>query len=52
MVLTGGMGPRAQALFQQNRINVVVGVMESDPEKAVLRYLQGNLEVGDNVCDH
>lgn len=52
VVLTGGMGPRAQALFQQNRINVVVGVMESDPEKAVLSYLNGGLKIGDNVCDH
>lgn len=52
VVLTGGMGPRAQALFQQNRISVVVGVMESDPEKAVLGYLNGGLKIGDNVCDH
>ncbi len=52
VVLTGGMGPRAQALFQQNRINVVIGVMETDPERAVLNYLNGSLKIGDNVCDH
>ncbi len=52
VVLTGGMGPRAQALFQQNRINVVIGVMETDPEKAVMGYLNGDLRIGENVCDH
>jgi len=51
-VLAGGMGSRAQALFQENHIDVVVGVMESDPEKAVLNYLNGNLATGGNVCDH
>jgi ATP-binding protein involved in chromosome partitioning len=51
-VLAGGMGSRAQALFQENHIDVIVGVMESDPEKAVLTYLSGNLATGGNVCDH
>ena len=35
VVIAGGMGSRAQSLFQQNRIQVIIGVMESDPEKAV-----------------
>ncbi len=52
VVLTGGMGPRAQALFQQKRITVVIGVMENDPDKAVLNYLNGRLAIGENVCDH
>ena len=51
-VLAGGMGSRAQALFQENHIDVIVGVMESDPEKAVLNYLSGGLATGGNVCDH
>jgi len=51
-VLGGGMGSRAHALFQENRINVIIGVMESDPETAVLKYLNGDLTTGDNVCDH
>ena len=52
VVIAGGMGSRAQGLFQQNRIQVVVGAAAEDPEKAVLDYLQGSLAVGDNVCDH
>jgi len=51
-VIAGGMGSRAQGLFQQNNINVITGVMESDPEKAVLSYLNGVLATGDNTCDH
>ena len=51
-VIAGGMGSRAQSLFQQNCIGVVVGTMESDPEKAVLSYLNGQLATGDNICDH
>ena len=52
LVIAGGMGSRAQGLFQQNRIGVITGVMESDPEKAVLSYLNGILTAGDNTCDH
>jgi ATP-binding protein involved in chromosome partitioning len=51
-VIASGMGSRAQSLFQQNRIGVIVGTMESDPEKAVLSHLNGMLAIGDNICDH
>jgi predicted Fe-Mo cluster-binding NifX family protein len=52
VVIASGMGSRAQSLFRQNRINVVIGALESDPEKAVLSYLDGYLDTGDNICDH
>jgi predicted Fe-Mo cluster-binding NifX family protein len=52
VVLAGGMGSRAQSLFQQNRIGVIIGIMEGDPEKAVLSHLNGMLTTGDNICDH
>jgi predicted Fe-Mo cluster-binding NifX family protein len=52
LVIAGGMGSQAQSLFQQNRIGVVIGVSESDPEEAVLKYLEGNLDSGANICDH
>jgi ATP-binding protein involved in chromosome partitioning len=51
-VIAGGMGSRAQNLFQQNNIGVIIGTMEDDPEKAVLSYLDGKLATGDNICDH
>jgi ATP-binding protein involved in chromosome partitioning len=52
VIIAVGMGSRAQSLFQQSRIKVVIGALESDPEKAVLSYLDGNLDTGDNICDH
>ncbi len=52
VVIASGMGSRAQDLFSQNRIKVAVNALEDDPEKAVLAYMKGALEVGDDVCDH
>jgi len=52
VVIVGGMGPRAVDLFQQHGIDVVLGSLESDPEQAVLSHLSGNLNTGDNDCDH
>jgi len=52
VVIAGGMGPRAQDIFHQNGISVVLGAMESDVEKAVLSHINGTLAIGDNVCDH
>jgi len=52
VVIASGMGSRAQALFRENRIEVVVGALGDDPEKAVLGYMKGELATGDNICDH
>jgi predicted Fe-Mo cluster-binding NifX family protein len=52
LVIAVGIGSRAQALFQQNRIGVITGIMESNPEKAVMSYLNGLLATGPNICDH
>jgi predicted Fe-Mo cluster-binding NifX family protein len=51
-VIAGGMGMRAQELFTQNRIQVILGAPEIDPEQAVLEYLDGKLVTGENICDH
>ena len=52
VVIASGMGPRATELFQLRGITVVLGAAESDPEQAVLSYLNGVLATGENVCDH
>ena len=52
VVIAGGMGPRALQLFEQNSIDVVIGAMENDPDKAVAKHIDGTLSTGDNVCDH
>ena len=51
-MIASGMGSRAQALFQENRIEVIVGAMGEDPEQIVIAHLQGSLATGDNLCDH
>jgi len=52
VVIASGMGSRAQELFRQNRIKVIINILGSDPERVVLDYIGGTLEVGDDVCDH
>ena len=51
-VIAGGMGTTPRRLFQENGIGVVLGALESDPEKAVLDYMNGILATGDNACDN
>ena len=52
IVIAGGMGSRAQALFAQNRIEVVVGAEGDEPEQIVRSHLAGILATGQNICDH
>ena len=51
-VIAGGMGSRAQALFRENNIDVIIGALADDPEQVVLDYVRGALATGDNICDH
>lgn len=52
MIIAGGMGQRAQQLFAQQGIQVVVGAPSETPEKLIADYFAGSLQVGDNLCDH
>lgn len=52
MIIAGGMGQRAQSLFAQQGIQVMVGAPSDTPERLVGDYLSGILQVGKNVCDH
>ena len=52
VVLAGGMGQRAQALFEEENVKVIVGCPAKKPEEVVQEYLDGKLECGSNVCDH
>ncbi len=52
VVITGGMGPRAIGLLQENNITVVTGAPVGDPEKTALDYINGTLAASENVCDH
>jgi predicted Fe-Mo cluster-binding NifX family protein len=50
-VIAGGMGVRAQQLFNQYGIEVVLGATSNDPQDVVERYLAGTLQTGENICD-
>jgi ATP-binding protein involved in chromosome partitioning len=52
VIIAGGMGSRAQGLFAENSIKVVIGAPAEAPEQLVAAYLAGTLKSGDNVCDH
>jgi len=52
MVIAGGMGQRAQGIFAEQGIKTLVGAPVDSPEKLVEAYLAGNLQAGDNTCDH
>jgi predicted Fe-Mo cluster-binding NifX family protein len=52
MIIAGGMGQRAQGLFAEQGIQVVVGAPAETPEKLASDYLAGALQAGENVCDH
>ncbi len=51
-IIAGGMGMRAQQLFQQFGIEVIVGAPPDDPAQVVSSWLAGTLQTGGNVCDH
>ena len=52
VIIAGGMGQRAQQLFTQYGIKVVIGASGQSPEDLVSAYLANTLETGDNICDH
>jgi predicted Fe-Mo cluster-binding NifX family protein/cellulose biosynthesis protein BcsQ len=52
VIIAGGMGQRAQQLFTQDGIKVVIGASGQSPEELVSAYLENTLETGDNICDH
>lgn len=52
VIISGGMGQKAQQLFAQNNIEVCMGVAAETPSELVQQYLNSQLQTGDNLCDH
>lgn len=52
LIIAGGMGSRAQDLFSQHGIAVIVGAPLDTPHGLVTAYLEGTLSAGANICDH
>ena len=52
-IIAGGMGRRAQSLFAESGIEVIVGVGQAaPPAELVQAHLDGVLPTGANICDH
>jgi len=52
VIIASGMGSRAQILFSENGIEVVLGAAPGLPENLVAAHVNGTLKAGGNVCDH
>jgi predicted Fe-Mo cluster-binding NifX family protein len=52
VVISGGMGMKAQELMHQNGIEVIIGVCPLPLRDIVEMYLQNKLESGENRCEH
>ena len=52
LIIAGGMGQRAQQLFTQQDIQVVVGAPSAAAEELALAWMNGSLTSGTNACDH
>jgi ATP-binding protein involved in chromosome partitioning len=51
VIISGGMGVKAQQLFTQNNIEVCMGVNSESSVKLVEDYLNNHLTTGENLCD-
>lgn len=52
IIIAGGMGSRAQELFAEKGIQVIVGAPAEGPDYIINAYLNGALAAGENICDH
>lgn len=52
VIIAGGMGHKAQDLFHQNNIDVIIGIEGGTPEELASHFLNDQLSSGKNLCDH
>jgi ATP-binding protein involved in chromosome partitioning len=52
VVITSGLGAKAQTLLAARSVQVLTGVTVADPEILVSDFVNGRLETGASTCDH
>ena len=52
LVIAGGMGQRAQQLFEQNNVDLIVGATDNTSQELIEQYMNNRLQSGTNICDH
>ena len=51
-LIAGGIGQKAINIFNQNGINVHIGAQIQNPEQLVTDFINGNIQLNANLCDH
>lgn len=51
VIIAGGMGPRAQALFAEKNVRTLIGV-QGPIDEVIEKFIRGELETGQGLCDH
>jgi predicted Fe-Mo cluster-binding NifX family protein len=51
VIIAGGMGPRAQALFAQSNITTFIGV-QGPLDEVITKFINQELEAGQDLCNH
>ena len=51
VIIAGGMGPRAQALFSQKSIQAITGV-QGEVKSVLAQFAGGQLQAGQDMCNH
>ncbi len=51
VIISGGMGSRAQGFFQQFNIEAISGA-QGDVDSVIQTFIEGQLSAGENTCDH
>ncbi len=51
-LITGGIGPKAVEILNQNKINVFTGAPVENPQKIIGDFLSGTLKTTANMCNH
>lgn len=51
-IIAGGMGQKAIQIFNNHRVNVFVGVTQSQAKELVKGFVDDSLSFSSNYCDH
>jgi len=51
LIITGGLGRRAQTLFAENNIEVITGV-QGKIDEVIERFIRNELHPGQDLCEH
>lgn len=51
LVIAGGMGPRAQGLFDERNIKTIIGI-SGRVDDVLEAFIAGTLESGESTCEH